>query len=158
MKELSYFLMVLKLWTGDWKDQIDQMNQKVNEDNGRGGTQENGRFRKLRRFSRKKIWKNTDCFMSAPTFGLGGLRLWEKDLKIRGKNRKRSLIQSKVYLYEVCASLFQFIYYHYYFYTNTYFLSVRFVASITLGERILGSIGQEALSWRETRRKMIGGR
>ena len=44
-----------------------------------------------------------------------------------------------------------------FFYPNTSFPSVRFVASITLGEMTLGSIGQDALSRRDTRKKMSGG-
>ena len=46
------------------------------------------------------------CLLSAPTFGIRGLRLWEKDPNISGKKRKRSSIRSKVFLFEVCASLF----------------------------------------------------
>ena len=34
------------------------MNKKVDEENGRGGTQENGKFRKLWQFSRKDLCKN----------------------------------------------------------------------------------------------------
>ena len=134
--------MFMELCPGDWEDQLDRMNKKVDEDNGRGGNQHNWQFWKPRRFSRNEFWKNIGCLLSAPTFGLGGSILWEKDPKISGKKRKRSLILSKVYLYEVCASLFQMIYYYYYFYTNTYFPSARFVESLTLGERSLGSIGQ----------------
>ena len=68
--------------------------------------------------------------------------MWEKDPKISGNNRKRSSIRSKVDLYEVCSSLFQLLYYCYYFYTNTSFPSGIFVAYLTLGERSLGNIGQ----------------
>ena len=124
---------------------------------GEGGTQENGLFWKLRKFSRNEFWKSIGCLLSAPNFGFGGSKLWEKDPRIIGKKSKRYSIRSKVYLYEVCASLFQKKYYCYCFYTNTYFPSARFVAFLTLGERSLGSIGQEALSRSETRRKMSGG-
>ena len=120
------------------------MNKRVDEDNRREGTQENGQFWKLRQFSGDEFWKNIGCIISAPNFGLGGSRLWEKYPEISGKKRKRSLIRLKVDLYEVCASLFQFFYYYYYFYTNTYFPSARFVAYLTLGERSSGGIGQEA--------------
>ena len=119
------------------------MNNKVDEDNGRGGNQENGRFRKLRRLSRNELWKNIGCLLSAPIFGLWGSRMWEKHPNISGKKRKSYSIRLKVYLYEVCASLFQIIYYCYYFYTNTYFTSVRFLASLTLGElRFITSTGR----------------
>ena len=130
------------------------MNKNLDEYNGRGGNQENGLFRKLQRLSRKTFWKNIGYLLSAPTFGLGVLRLWDKYPKINCKKTKRSSIISKVGLYEVCAYLFQILYYCYYFYTNTYFPSARFVASLTLGERSLGNICQEALIRRKKSRKM----
>ena len=68
------------------------MNKRVDEDNGRGGTQENGQFRKLGRFSRNELWSNIGCILSAPTFGLGGSILWKKDQNISGKKRNRSSI------------------------------------------------------------------
>ena len=67
------------------------------------------------------------------------------------------MIQSKVDFYEVCASLFQTIFYYYYFYTNNSFPSAIFVASLNLGERRLGSIDQEASSCRDTRIKISFG-
>ena len=82
----------------------------------------------------------------------------EKDTSLSRKKSSRSLIRTKVDLYEVCVLLFQIFYYYYYFYTNNVFPSARFVAYLTLGERSLGSIGQEALSRSDKRRKMIGGR
>ena len=51
----------------------------------------------------ERILEKIGCLLSASTFGLGGSRLWKKDMKIRGKKRKRSLISLKVDLYEVCA-------------------------------------------------------
>ena len=109
---------------------------------GDGRTQDNGKFRKLWRFSRNELWKNIGCLLSEPIFCLGGLRLWEKDPKISGNKRKRYSIRSKVGFYEVCAFLFQIIYYYYYFCNNTSFPSSRFVAYITLGERSLEGIKQ----------------
>ena len=41
VKELPYLLMLMRLWYGDWEEKPDQMNKKVYEDNGRGGTQDN---------------------------------------------------------------------------------------------------------------------
>ena len=146
--------MLVKLWPGYREEKLGRINEKVDEDNGRGGTRDNGKFWKIQRFSRNGFWKIIGCLLSAPNFGLRGLRMWEKDPKISGNKRKRSSIQSKVDLYEVGAFLFQMIYY--YLYTNTYFTSARFVASLTLGERGLGSIGQDDSSQRETRRKMSG--
>ena len=153
-ERVALFLMIMKLQPGDWQDQLYRMNKKVYEDNGIGGTQQNGRFRKLRRFSRYKLWENIGCLLSETTSGLGGSILWEKDPNISGKNRKMYSIRQKVDLYEVCPQLFQILYYCYYFYTNTYFPSTIFVASLTIGERSLGNIGQQASSWRKTRIKM----
>ena len=133
------------------------MNKKADEDNWRWGTQDNGQFWKIRRFSRNKLCKNIGCLLSAPKFGLGGSRLLEKDLNTSGKKRKRYPIRLKVDLYEVCAYLFKIIYYCYYFYTNTYFPSDIFFASLTLGEMILVNIGQEYLSRRKTRMNISGG-
>ena len=48
----------MKLWTGDWEDQLSWMNKKVDEDNGRRGTQDNGQFWKLWPVSRNELWKN----------------------------------------------------------------------------------------------------
>ena len=76
VKELPYLLMLMKLCPGYYEGQIYMINKKVDKDNGRGETQENGQFWKLRRFSRKKFWKNIGCLLSSPTFGLGGSRLW----------------------------------------------------------------------------------
>ena len=87
------------------------MNKKVDEENGGGETQENGRFWKLRRSSRNEFWNNIGCLLSAPTFGLGVLMRWEKDPNISGKKRKRYSIKLKVDLYEVCAYLFQILCY-----------------------------------------------
>ena len=38
VKELPYLLMIMKLWPGDWEEQLDRMNKKVDEDNGGEGT------------------------------------------------------------------------------------------------------------------------
>ena len=48
-----------------------EMNNKVDEDNGRGGDQENGRFRKLRKLSRNEFWKNIRCLLSTHLSPLG---------------------------------------------------------------------------------------
>ena len=68
------------------------MNKRVDKENEIGVTQENGQFWKLQRFSRNKFWKNIECLLSAPTFGIGGSRLWEKYPRISGEKRKRSSI------------------------------------------------------------------
>ena len=82
----------MRLLPGDWEEHIDRINKRLDKENGIVGTQENGTFRKLWRFSRNEFWKNIGCLLSALTIGLGGLRLWDKDPKISGSNRKRSSI------------------------------------------------------------------
>ena len=96
--------MLIKLWPGDWIDQLKRMNQKVYEENGKQRVKYNVRYRKVRRFSSCEFWKNIGCLVSAPTFGLGGSRLWEKEeeQKLSGKKRKRRSIRAKVDLYELC--------------------------------------------------------
>ena len=135
VKELPSLLMLMTLCPGDWDEQIDHINKKLDEENGRGWNQENRKFRKIWQFSRNIFWKNIRCLLSEPTFGLWGSRLWEKDPKISGMKRKKSSIRPKVDLYEVCESLFQIIYYCYYFYTNTSFPSAIFLSYLTLGAK-----------------------
>ena len=95
--------MLIKLWPGNWKTQLKRTNQNVDEDNGKASNKGNVRYQKFRWFSSNGFWKNIGCLVSAPTFGLGGSRLWEKeeDIKISGNKRKRRSIQIKVDLYEV---------------------------------------------------------
>ena len=63
-------------------------------------------YQKVRRFSSNEFWENISCLVSDPTFGLGGLRLWEKEeeINLSGKKRKRLPIRIKVDLYEVFIS------------------------------------------------------
>ena len=79
----------------DWIIQLNRMNQKVDEENGKALNKGNVRYRKVRRFSSNEFWKNIGCLVSAPTFGLGGLRLWEKEayIKLSGNKRKRRSIR-----------------------------------------------------------------
>ena len=68
--------MLIKLWPGDWISQLNRTNQKVDKDNGKALNNGNVRYQNVCRFSRNEFWKNTGCLVSAPTFGLGGSRLW----------------------------------------------------------------------------------
>ena len=99
-----YFLMLIKIWLRDWISQLKSMNQKFDEENGKALNKGNVRYRKVRCFSGNEFWKNIGCLVSAPTFGIGGSRLREKeeDLKLSGKNMKRRSIWVKVDFYEVC--------------------------------------------------------
>ena len=103
-----YLKMSIKLWPGYWISQLKRMNRKADEKNGKLLNKDNVRYRKFHRFSSNEFWKNIDCLVSAPTFGLGGSRIWEKEeeLNLSGKKRKRRSIWLKVDLYEVCQSYF----------------------------------------------------
>ena len=96
--------MLIKLWPGDWIDWLRRMNRKVDEENGKQLVKGNVWYCKFLRFSSCEFWKNIGCLISAPTFGLGGSRLWEneEEQKLSGKKRKRRSIWAKVDLYEVC--------------------------------------------------------
>ena len=48
----AVFKMLIKLWPGDWIDQLKRMNQKVDEENGKQRVKGNVWYRKVRRFSR----------------------------------------------------------------------------------------------------------
>ena len=52
MKDLPSFLILVKLCSVNCEDQLDNINKKVDEDSGRGGAEDNGRFRNRWRFSR----------------------------------------------------------------------------------------------------------
>ena len=101
--------MLIKLWPGDWIDRLRRMNRKVDEENGKQLVKGNVRYRKVRRFSNCEFWKNIGFLVSAPTFGLWGSRLWEKEeeLKLSAKKRKQRSLREKFDLYAVC---FYFIY------------------------------------------------
>ena len=84
------------------------MNQKANEENGKALNRGNVRYQKVCCFSSNEFWKNICCLVSAPTFGLGESRVWEKkeDLRLSGNKSTRRSIQVKFDLYEVCRSYF----------------------------------------------------
>ena len=71
--------MLIKLWPGDWIDQLKRMNQKVYEENGKMLNKGNVRYCKVHRFSSNEFWKNIGCLVSAHTFGIGGSRMWDKE-------------------------------------------------------------------------------
>ena len=105
-----YLLMLIKLWPGDWISHLNRTNQKVNEENWKALNKGNIQYRKVCRFSSNEFWKNIGCLVSAPTFGLEGSRLWDKEeaLNLIGKKRKIRYIRVKVDLYEVCRSYFMY--------------------------------------------------
>ena len=68
--------MLIKIWPGSWKTQLNKMNYKLDEENGKVLGKGNGRYQKICRFSRNEFWNNISCLFSAPTFDLGGSRIW----------------------------------------------------------------------------------
>ena len=67
--------MSINLWPGNWETQLNRINHKVDEDNGKALGKGYGRYRKVRWFSRNEVWKNIGCIVSAPTVGIGGSRM-----------------------------------------------------------------------------------
>ena len=51
---------------------------KVCEDNGNALVTVNGGYKKYCCFSSNEFWNKIGCLFSAPTFGLGGSRIWKK--------------------------------------------------------------------------------
>ena len=70
--------MLIKLCPGDWYNHPERMNMKVDDNNGKHMGMGKVKIRKVRQFSSNEFWKNIGCLILAPTFGLGGSRLWEK--------------------------------------------------------------------------------
>ena len=113
--EFPYLLILIKLWTGNRKSQLNSTNQNVDEENGKALGKGNGRYRKVCQFYSNELWKNIGCLVSAPTFGLGGPRLWDKeeDIKTSGKNRNILSIRIKLvfmrFVYPKLLIVFYFI-------------------------------------------------
>ena len=70
--EFPYLLMLINLWSGNCKNQLKRINQKVDEENGKALDKRNVRYRKVRQFSSNTFWKNIGCLVSDPIFSLGG--------------------------------------------------------------------------------------
>ena len=83
--------MLMKLWPGYWKNNLEGINMKVNEDNGKYVGMVRGWARKFWRFSGNKFWNNIGCFISDHTLGFGGFKLWEEEeeQKTIGNKSKR---------------------------------------------------------------------
>ena len=135
------------------------MNQKVDEENGKALGKSNVKYRKVCQVFSNEFWKNIGCLVSAPNFGLGGSRLWDKeeDIKTSGKKRKRRSIQIKFYLYVVFLSRIIYFLLFYFKTILTPFFFARFLVSLSLAERSSESIGHKDLSRNSTRQHMNGG-
>ena len=71
-KDFPYLLMLLKLWNGDWEDQLERMNNKVDEDNGRVGNQDNGGFGRFRGFQGTNSGRTLGVLFQNLSLAFGG--------------------------------------------------------------------------------------
>ena len=92
MIKYPYLFILIKLSPWDWKNQFEMRNMNVDEENGKAAGMANGRSWKSLQFSSNAFWNNISCLVSAPTFGLGGSRLCEKEdaQNIIGRKKKTS--------------------------------------------------------------------
>ena len=58
-----YLKMLIKLWPGDWIDQLKRTNQKVDEENGKQLNKVNVCYRKVCHLSSCEFWKNIGCIV-----------------------------------------------------------------------------------------------
>ena len=72
LSEYPYLLMLVNIFTGYCKNQLESMDSKVDEDNGESVGMVNGQARKFWRFLRNEFWKHIGCLVSYPNFVLGG--------------------------------------------------------------------------------------
>ena len=73
--ELTYLPILINLWPGNCKTQLERMNQKVDENNGKALNKGNLQYRNVLRFSSNEFWKNIGCLVLARNFCIGGSRL-----------------------------------------------------------------------------------
>ena len=84
--------MIIKLWTGNWKTQLNRMNQKLDEENRKALNKRNLWYREFHRFFSNKFWKNIGCLISDHTFGIGGVKAVEEGrwYKVKWKEEEDS--------------------------------------------------------------------
>ena len=51
LSEYPYLIMLMKLWPGDWKNQLERTNMKLDEENDKSAGMVNGQDRRVWRFS-----------------------------------------------------------------------------------------------------------
>ena len=157
--EFPYLLMLIKLWPGDCKTQMERIDLNLNEDNGKATGTGNRQYQKVHRFLSNKFWKNIGCLVSAPTFGLRGSMMCEKEeeTKISGEKRKKCSIKTNADLYEVCLSCIIYFILFYFMNIHKLFTPAIFVVYLPVEERSLESIGQKYLSQKWTRQHINDG-
>ena len=106
LSEYPNLLMLMKLCNRDWKNNLERMNINVDESNGKTVVMMNVWDQKAWRFSCNEFRNNIGFLASAPKFGLGGLRILEKEeSQKRIVNKRKTFSCSvRVFLYEVCLS------------------------------------------------------
>ena len=67
------------MWSRDCNNQLNSMYLKVDEENCKASGIGNIQYQKVGRFSSNAFWKNIYFIVSAHTFGLGVLMMWEKE-------------------------------------------------------------------------------
>ena len=95
--------MLIELWPGNWYNQLESMEIKMNE--GNESPIEKLRIRKVWIFSRNDIWKNIGCIVQAPKLFFWLTKLWykEEDIYLNGKKKYIVDIWMNIVLYETCS-------------------------------------------------------
>ena len=76
LSEYHYLLILMKIWRGYWKNQLENTDIKVDEEDGKFVGMVNGRASTFLWFPCNEFWENVGCLVSYPTFVLGGTSLW----------------------------------------------------------------------------------
>ena len=61
--------MLMKLWTGDWENQLERMNTSMDDYNGGSTGMGKGRIRKVQPFPSNGFWKNVGCLVNIRLLG-----------------------------------------------------------------------------------------
>ena len=86
LRQYPYLMMVMNIWTGNQKNQLININIRVDKDNGKSVGKVNGQAWKVCWFSSNEFQKNIGCPVSYPTFYLGGEAMVKgRDTKINYK-------------------------------------------------------------------------
>ena len=78
LREYTYLIKLMQKLRGDRKNHLEKTNIKVDKDHAKAMGMVNTQARKVWRFSGNEFCKNICCLVSAPTFGIGGSRIWDK--------------------------------------------------------------------------------
>ena len=72
LSEYPCLLMSMNIWPGYRYNQLESMNIKVGEENGKSLGMVKGGPQKVRKFSSNEFWKNIGCLILSLTFYLAG--------------------------------------------------------------------------------------